>query len=37
MNKLYFGDNLEILCEMPDERVHFVSTIGVCNVRLEQA
>ena len=23
MNKLYFGDNLEILREMPDERVHL--------------
>ena len=26
MNKLYFGDNLEILREMPDERVHLICT-----------
>ena len=24
MNKLYFGDNLEILGEMPDNRVHLI-------------
>ena len=24
MNKLYFGDNLEILREIPDERVHLI-------------
>ena len=26
MNKLYFGDNLEILREMPDSRVHLICT-----------
>ena len=26
MNKLYFGDNLEILREMDDERVHLICT-----------
>ena len=26
MNKLYFGDNLEILREMEDERVHLITT-----------
>ena len=26
MNKLYFGDNLEILREMPAERVHLICT-----------
>ncbi len=26
MNKLYFGDNLEILREMPDGRVHLICT-----------
>ena len=26
MNKLYFGDNLEILREMPDARVHLICT-----------
>ena len=26
MNKLYFGDNLEILREIPDERVHLICT-----------
>ena len=26
MNKLYFGDNLEILREMPDERIHLICT-----------
>ena len=26
MNKLYFGDNLQILREMDDERVHLICT-----------
>lgn len=26
MNKLYFGDNLEILREMDDERIHLICT-----------
>jgi site-specific DNA-methyltransferase (adenine-specific) len=26
MNKFYFRDNLEILREMPDERVHLICT-----------
>ena len=26
MNRLYFGDNLEILREMDDERVHLICT-----------
>ena len=26
MNKLYFGDNLEILREMDDQRVHLICT-----------
>ncbi len=35
MNKLYFGDNLEILQQMMGERTHFIRTDPFCNSKRE--
>ena len=34
MNKLYFGDTLEILREMDDERIHLICTDPPLNLNL---